>query len=159
MNTRFLYPFGVSVQLKNFWSRSLACSFCVSVNDCISVLLQAPNPSAAPSVGQSTSGLPVQEFSERTMSLLHPFPLMPSVLFPFPQGARGTKSRTREFRYPHPVLAKTLPYSSKQIHGTNIDIYKKSVFESFLNSLLDTAPRHNSVPCPAPVHRQNCGVR
>ena len=83
MNTRFLYPFGVSVQIKNFWSRFFACSFCVSVNDCISVLLQAPNPSAAPSVGQADPSLPLQRLPKRNMVLLHAFTLIQNFTFPY----------------------------------------------------------------------------
>ena len=44
LNTRFLSSCGVSVQIKNFWSRFFACSFCVSVADCISVLLTSSQP-------------------------------------------------------------------------------------------------------------------
>ena len=149
MNTRFFYPSTVSVHFLNFRSRFFACSFCVSVNDCIFVLLQAPNPSAAPSVGQADPQLAVAATSQKkygTFTRIHS-----NTKFHFSlslQGFRDTISRTSVFAQANPVLAKTLPYSSKQIHGTNIDICKKSVFESFLNSLLDTAPRHNSVPCP-----------
>ena len=83
MNTRFFYPSTVSVHFLNFRSRFFACSFCVSVNDCIFVLLQAPNPSPARSVGQADPSLPLQRLPKRNMVLLHAFTLIQNFTFPY----------------------------------------------------------------------------
>ena len=65
-----------------------ACSFCYSSAVRISVLLPAFNPFTAPDVGQAAPACRCRIFP-KTMLFLHPFPLMPSVLFPF--SSRGQR--------------------------------------------------------------------